>query len=224
MSETSSLTLRAIGAQPTVRSQVAKSLRDALVCGQMEPGVVYSAPALAAMLGVSATPVREAMLDLTHEGLVETVRNKGFRVTELSARDLDELAALRSLIEVPTIGEVARIGNPDTLDALRPLAEEITEAAERADLITFIRADTSFHLQLLALAGNRVLVEQIAQLRSRTRLYGLRKLAADGALASSAREHSELLDLLLAREATAAEELMRRHIGHIRGTWAGNSE
>jgi DNA-binding GntR family transcriptional regulator len=77
--------------------------------------------------------------------------------------------------------------------------------------------------RLLALAGNRVLVEQIAHLRSRTRLYGLRRLAEDGTLTSSAREHSALLDLLLARDA-AAEDLMRRHIGHVRGTWAGISE
>jgi len=224
MTETGPLTLSAIRAQPTVRSQVITSLRDALVCGQMEPGRVYSAPALAAMLGVSATPVREAMLELSREGLVETVRNKGFRVTEQSARDLDELADLRSLIEVPTIGQVARVADPVALHGLRPLAEEITEATERADLIAFIRADTSFHLQLLALAGNRVLVDQIAHLRSRTRLYGLRRLAENGTLASSAREHSALLDLLLARDDAAAEDLMRRHIGHVRGTWAGISE
>ncbi len=103
------LNLPALGQQRKVRDQVADALRAALVAGEMRPGVVYSAPALAARFGVSATPVREAMLDLAKEGLVTAVRNKGFRVTELSDRDLDDITALRALIEVPTIGQIARL-------------------------------------------------------------------------------------------------------------------
>ena len=70
--------------QSSLREQVADALRAHLVSGRMRPGVLYSAPKLAAEFGVSATPVREAMLDLVSEGLVEVVRNKGFRVTSLS--------------------------------------------------------------------------------------------------------------------------------------------
>jgi DNA-binding GntR family transcriptional regulator len=64
----------------SLREQVSHALRAALIAGELRPGVVYSAPVLAAGFGVSATPVREAMLDLAKEGLVEVVRNKGFRV------------------------------------------------------------------------------------------------------------------------------------------------
>jgi DNA-binding GntR family transcriptional regulator len=216
------LALPALDPHVTVRSRVTDALRNALVAGEMEPGKVYSAPSLAALLGVSATPVREAMIDLSREGLVEMVRNKGYRVTELSPRDLDEIAALRALIEVPVVGDIARTGALADLQELRPLAEEIIHAAEAGDLITFIRADTEFHLQLLSLTGNRTLVRQVAELRSRSRLYGLRSLAAEGRLTASAREHAQLLDLLEERDAPAAEELMRRHIRHIRSTWAGS--
>jgi DNA-binding GntR family transcriptional regulator len=212
--------LKALDTQLTVRSRVKTALREAMVAGEMKPGVVYSAPSLAAMLGVSATPVREAMLELLQEGLVETIRNKGFRVTEPSAKELDDIAALRALIECPTVGEVARVAKIEDIVALRPLALDIIDAAERSDLIAFIHADTEFHLNLLSLAGNRTLVDQIAQLRSRSRLYGLRRLADTGMLAASAQEHSELLDLLEERDAAAAEQLMGRHIGHIRGEWA----
>ncbi|MGH3976552.1 MAG: GntR family transcriptional regulator, partial [Pseudonocardiaceae bacterium] len=200
MATSNPLELPALDAQMTVRSRVTEALRNALVAGEMEPGEVYSAPSLAAMLGVSATPVREAMLDLTREGLIETVRNQGFRDTTLSPRDLDEIAALRSLIEVPTIGDVARVARVDDLQALRPLADDIVGAAKAGDLIAFIRADTSFHLQLLALAGNRTLVNEIAQLRSRSRLYGLRELAEEGRLTATALEHTQLLDLLENRD------------------------
>src|SRR4051794_17309245 len=103
------LKLRAlVSVQERLRDKVTHALRAAMISGEMRPGRVYSAPALAADLGVSATPVREAMLDLAGEGLVEAVRNRGFRVTELTDRDLDEYTEVRALIEVPTVGRVAR--------------------------------------------------------------------------------------------------------------------
>jgi DNA-binding GntR family transcriptional regulator len=77
-----------------------------------------------------------------------------------------------------------------------------------------------FHLTLLALADNPRLVETVASLRSRSRIYGLRALADADALVPSAREHAELLELVLAGDADGAEALMDRHIHHVRGIWA----
>ena len=91
----------------------------------MVPGEVYSAPVLGARFGVSATPVREAMVDLSREGLVETVPNKGFRVTAVSESDLDDIAALRMLIEPPTVREVTPRIPAEAIPALRGLAEAI---------------------------------------------------------------------------------------------------
>ncbi len=105
-----------IAAQERLRDQVAHALRAALISGELQPGLVYSAPALAADFGISATPVREAMLDLAREGLVEPVRNKGFRVTEVSGRDLDQYTELRALIEVPTVGAVTRTARREQLE------------------------------------------------------------------------------------------------------------
>ncbi|MEU9836056.1 GntR family transcriptional regulator [Streptosporangium sp. NPDC048047] len=237
------LDLPAVGERQSLREQVAHALRAALITGEMRPGVVYSAPVLAAQFGVSATPVREAMLDLAKEGLVEAVRNKGFRVTELSDRDLDELTEIRLLIEVPTVtrlaaGNGAGGGAADgdgagsaggtvgaaRFDPLRPLAQRIVDAADRGDLIAYVDADIRFHLELLALAGNAHLVDVVRDLRGRARLYGLPALSARGGLAGSAREHLDLLDLLAAGDREGTERLIRRHIGHVRGIWAGGAE
>ncbi|MEI7033324.1 GntR family transcriptional regulator [Streptomyces pratensis] len=207
---------RPIPAPEHLRDQVADALRAALVAGDLRPGVVYSAPALAAEYGVSATPVREAMLDLTREGLVEAVRNKGFRVTELSARDLDEYTEIRALIEVPTTGRVTRTASHERLEALRPLAEESVAAAARGDLIGYLEADHRFHLGLLALAGNARLVDTVADLRRRSRLHGLTGLSRDGTLAEAAREHIALLEAMIAGDAVGAEEHMRRHLARVR--------
>ncbi|WP_204041437.1 GntR family transcriptional regulator [Acrocarpospora phusangensis] len=218
------LGLPAVGERLSLREQVAQALRGALVAGEMRPGVVYSAPVLAAQFGVSATPVREAMLDLAKEGLVEAVRNKGFRVTEMSERDLDEITELRKLIEVPTVARLADPARAAELERLRPLAREIVTAAVRGDLLTYVNADLRFHLELLGMSGNVRLVEVVRDLRARARLYGLKGLADRGLLAHSAHEHIDLLDALIRGDRATAEDIMNHHIQHVRGIWANKPE
>ncbi|MFJ9906736.1 GntR family transcriptional regulator [Streptomyces sp. NPDC101152] len=210
------------GRKPNFREKVVDVLRAALISGELRPGQVYSAPALAPRLGVSATPVREAMLELVKEGMVEIVPNKGFRVTEVSGTQLDEYTHVRSLIEIPTTVDLASTADADDLEALRPIAEEIVTSAGKGDLIAYVEADLAFHLGLLALAGNEHLVEVVRDLRRRSRLYGLTALVQAGRLQASAEEHLELLDALLARDADATREVMTRHLGHVRGIWAAD--
>ncbi|MBB6348443.1 GntR family transcriptional regulator [Nonomuraea muscovyensis] len=213
------LDLPAVGERQSLREQVSQALRAALITGEMRPGVVYSAPVLAQQFGVSATPVREAMLDLAKEGLVEAVRNKGFRVTELSDRDLDELTEIRRLIEVPTVTRLAGAEPAADFGRLRPVAEEIVSAAERADLLAYVDADLRFHLELLALSGNAHLVSVVKDLRTRARLYGLARLPGR-TLTDSAREHLDLLDALERGDPDAVGHIMGQHIQHVRGIWA----
>lgn len=207
-------------AHRSLRSQVTEALRGALVSGELEPGTLYSAPTLAARFGVSATPVREAMLDLAKEGLVDAVRNKGFRITVVSDRALDELTEIRELLEVPTVARLAGQLSAEDIDELRLMVAGLEQAAEAGDLIRYVEADREFHLRLLALSGNEQLVTVVGELRARARLYGLHRLARQGDLATSAREHSALLDALEAGDAEGVEKLMRQHLGHVRGIWA----
>ncbi|MFE2628582.1 GntR family transcriptional regulator, partial [Streptomyces sp. NPDC059374] len=188
------------------------------------PGGGYAAPGLAAGGGVAAPRGREAMLDLAKEGLVDTVPNKGFRVTAVSERQLDEYTHIRALVEIPTVVELAATADAVSLEALRPAAREIVQAAVAGDLIAYVEADTRFHLGLLALAGNAHLVEVVRDLRKRSRLYGLTALVEAGRLLASAEEHLELLDALLARDERAVREVMTRHLGHVRGLWAARDE
>jgi DNA-binding GntR family transcriptional regulator len=214
-----------LGGRASLRERIAGSLRAALVSGSMMRGVTYSVPTLADRFGVSATPVREAMLDLAKEGLVAAVPNKGFRVVEVSEAELDELTELRRLIEVPTVGRLVGRLPDGELARLRGVAARIAGHATAGDLIGFVDADRRFHLELLALAGNRQLVELVDRLRARTWLYGLGRLAAEGELNRSAAEHLELLDVLTAgHDPGQAERLMARHIGHVRGIWASRDD
>jgi DNA-binding GntR family transcriptional regulator len=214
------LPIAPLGRQHSLRESVTESLRTAIIAGTLEEGTLYSAPALAAAFGVSATPVREAMMDLTREGLVETVKNKGFRITTMSDRELDELTEIRLLLEPPVVGDVAGSVPPSGVKVLRSMAEDIVGAARTGDLSAYLAADRIFHAELLRYAGNNQLVELATSLRSRTRLYGLKILSESNRLADSAQEHHVLLDLIEAGDGAAATELMRQHISHARGLWA----
>lgn len=207
----------------TLRGQVTEALRSALISGQMKPGIVYPAPVLAEQLGVSATPVREAMLDLVREGMVEVVPNTGFRVTQLTDGELDELVELRLLIEPPIMGAVAEVCTGEIavqVEALRPLARQLIVSAEAVDLVTYIQLDTEFHASFLALHGNAKVVEEVRRLRSYSRLYGLESVAAAGQLVETTKEHELMIDLALKNERAAMETLVCQHIGHVRREWA----
>lgn len=208
----------------SLREQVTRGLRAAMVSGELRPGLVYSAPALALEFGVSATPVREAMLDLVREGLVETVRNKGFRVVAITEQDVEDVTEVRALIEIPATVEVARSAPAEELEQLRALTGEIVEAARGGDLSGYVEADRRFHLGLMRLIGNRHLVHTVGELRQRSRLFGASALAADGRLLATALEHEQLLDLMLARDLEGTHRLVRTHLGHIRSAWAAPTD
>ena len=216
--------LAAIGGRTSLRERVAESLRAALVSGRMAPGTTYSIPALAEQFGVSATPVREAMLDLVNEGIVAPVPNKGFRVVELTDAELDQITELRRLLEVPTVGALAGAIDRSSIKRLRSLASAVSDAARRGDVVAYVEADRELHLALLAGAGNPRLVEIVGRLRDQSRLYGLEQLAAEGVLVDSANEHLQLIDALESGDRLAAERVMAHHLDHVRGIWASRRE
>lgn len=206
------------------RQTVEEAVSAAIVSGEFPPGTMLTAPTLAARFDVSATPVREALLNLEKRGFVEIARNKGFRVTAVSEQDLGEIVQIRQWLEAPAMHLLAgRVEGP-ALTELRAEAEAIVAGAAASDLRTYLAADTTFHLHLLSLTGNDRLVTLVGDLRQQTRLVGLATLLGSPELAESSREHLDLLDLLAAGDGAAAEELMRRHIGHVTGWWSGRSE
>jgi DNA-binding GntR family transcriptional regulator len=210
--------------QTSLRSHVERALSTAIITGELVPGTLLTVPTLAAQFDVSATPVREAMLDLEGRGFVESVKNKGFRVTEVSEDTLRELAEVRQLLEPPAMERLAASFPAERAPEFAALAAQIETAAAAGDLQAYLEADTRFHIGLTRLLGNGLLVETIAELRSRTRLHGLISLVEDQRLEELSAEHSELLGHLQSGDARGAGELMRRHIRHTTGVWAGNPE
>lgn len=202
--------------QTKLRDQVLEVLRFRLVSGEFEPDAIYSAVALAKELGVSPSPVREAMLTLVNQGLMEAVRNRGFRVAPVSERECKEIHQLRLLLEVPSMASLA---GSTALKAraleFKGVVAELVACAERTDFVGYLQADRKFHLGILGLLENERLVQIVGNLREQTRHHGLRQLAARGELVTSAREHADILEAMLKGDSTLTAELMTCHLGHI---------
>lgn len=208
----------------SLRSTVTEALRTAIVIGDLQEGEVYSAPALAEPLGVSATPVREAMMDLANDGLVIPVKNKGFRVTEMTPEALREVTAIRQLLEGPATRAVVGKIPESAFPALREKAEEIKQAAAEGDLRTYLAEDRIFHYEILQFTGNNRLVDLCTRLRGQTRLKALRRLVEEDQLIHSAQEHITLLDRMADNDADGAYDVIMRHLGHASQLWSQGTE
>jgi DNA-binding GntR family transcriptional regulator len=207
----------------SLRDQARIAIRHALVIGQITAGVVYSAASLASELGVSNSPVREAMLSLVDDGLMEAVPNRGYRAVALSPGDMAEIAQLRVFLEVPAVGLAAEADLGDRRAELEELVATIEQTAADGDLAGNLEADRRFHLNLVEVCGNRRLTDQVARLRDQSRLYNLPHLARSGELAASAGEHRPLLEAIVGHDRVRAEQLMRAHLTHLSTDWSGVS-
>jgi DNA-binding GntR family transcriptional regulator len=191
-----------------------------VITGALEEGRLYSVGEFAQQLGVSATPVREAVFDLAHQGLVEVVRNRGFMVLPLKDQDLDEIFQVRILLEVPAVEALAGRLDPAVIERSREIVQRCLTAARASDLAGFLEADREFHLLLLEAHGNSRLVQIVDRLRDQTRLYGLPGLAASGNLVASAEEHGRILDAIVSGDAAEVRTEIEHHLRHTRGLWA----
>ena len=200
----------------SLRQQAHRRIRTSLITGRITPGQIYSAQVMAAQLGVSVTPVREAMIELVNEGLLVPVRNRGYRIVELTEADMDEVYELREMLEVSALAKLASEPPAAHRGHFDQLVRDMQTAADAGEVDTFLEIDRSFHLGLIELAGNARLLRMVGQLRDQTRLFGTERLAHGGGLRTSADQHRDLLDAVLNGDVQGAEKLMREHLVYTR--------
>lgn len=213
--------IRKVEHATSLRDRISKSLSAAIVSGELTSGTLVTVPTLALQFDVSATPVREALLDLKQRGFVVPVRNKGFRVTAVGSKDLREIVELRQMLEAPAMRAVAEDFPLQSMAHWRGIADRITKNAREGELAEFIDTDTEFHLGLIALHGNKRLVNLVAELRSQTRMVNLVKMTQSRELSDVAAEHHRMLDLIESNDGEELELLTRQHLAHVVDWWDG---
>jgi DNA-binding GntR family transcriptional regulator len=192
----------------TLRRQIRAILRDRIVEGLIPAATPISEPQLAANLGVSRTPLREALIQLEREGLVSSDAGKGFSVGPLSATEVHEIYPILATLH----GLALRLaGAPPTtqLDALKRLNEDIR--ASRGNARRLFKLDRQWHADLLAACPNRRLLTMIEEFNGLARRYDIAYWKDAGDVIVSYEQHAGILTALRRGRVRTAARLLEQH-------------
>jgi DNA-binding GntR family transcriptional regulator len=203
---------RSVLADTPLYERVAERLRERILAHSLAPGSWIDEQALTGELGISRTPLREALKVLAAEGLVTMKLRRGAYVTEVSERDLSEVFHLLSLLESDAAAVVAREASDAQLAELATLHHRLEETVQDRD--AFFAANERFHMRLLEIDGNRWRNQMVADLRKVMKLYRHNSLFKQGRLEASLKEHRKIMAALKARNAALAQQLMQQHLAH----------
>lgn len=200
-----------------LRSQTLVSICEAevermILDAELEMGARINELALAARLGISRGPVREACRALVQAGLLETHVNRGFFVRKLTHREVVDLYDLRAGLMRMAGSLVAERATAGQLARLRELVEAMDAAHAKGNAVRFRALNTEFHAALVEAADNQRLQAVYQGLAKELRLFRRRGLVSEGAMALSNREHRAIVDAIAARDAGAAANAMEHHI------------
>jgi len=196
----------------SLSQQAVEELRRRIAADNLAPGQRLDEAELASDLGISRTPLREALKVLSAEGLVEIRPRRGCYVAEIVPADLEEIFPIMALLEGEVAREAALKGSAADLKRLDQLHASLERHAAAGDVDRYYEVNYVFHDALQAIAGNRWLQHVIGDLRKLLKLSRHRSLRLDGRLAESLGEHRALMQALHRRDSDGAERIMKGHL------------
>jgi DNA-binding GntR family transcriptional regulator len=203
-------------APPSLTESVAAELRDGIAAGRLKPGERLVEADLAARMGISRAPVREALRQLEFEGLVAGRARRGYIVRELSTAELIELYDLRVLLEpVLTRAAAERIGAED-LERLRATVEHMRHAAREQHWVDVVNSDRVFHAEIGRLAQRPLTAQIFEHLNEQVRRFTELMTTSYADIEQMADEHDLLLAALASGDADRAADEMRLHLEDAR--------
>jgi DNA-binding GntR family transcriptional regulator len=189
-----------------------RQIRDRLVSGRLEARSVYSAIQFADGLGVSRTPVREALLQLAAEGFLDVIDGRGFRVRDHSEKEIRDLFETRRLIEAHVVERAVEGVSAEELADLDRNQKTLAERGRRGDPVSFLETDREFHMSLVRRNGNELLVSLMDRIRNHIAIFGLRALGREGRTGQVVAEHARILKALHRHDRAEAVRAMRDHL------------
>ena len=192
--------------------EVAELLRQRIFARELEPGSWIDELRIAEALGISRTPMREALKVLAAEGLVTMKVRRGAYVTEVSEKDLRDVYHLLALLESDAVRVVAQTASAEQMRQISALHQDLEKAVDQRD--RFFEINEAFHMLLLQIADNRWRDQMVADLRKVMKLNRHSSLFKVGRIEQSLAEHQAIVQALIARQAELAAERMSAHFSN----------
>ncbi len=196
----------------TLHEEIANNLRELIMSGKLQEGDKIKEDTLCSSMGISKTPLREALRVLSVEGLIRLVPNRGSFVSTPTFEEIREMFDVMSVLEgVCARAAAEKMGEKD-LAALEKLHKKLEENHQRKAQREYIRINNQYHSFVQKLAGNRTLNQIVNGLRQKILLYRYQSLNLPERFAQSIQEHRDLLEAFRNKDPKKAETLMRRHL------------
>lgn len=190
---------------------VAEAVEKMILSGEVAPGSKLNEMAIAERLGVSRGPLREAFRLLEESGLIRQEKNRGAFVREVDLQEASEIYEVRTGLDATAGLLLATRITPEQVALLRGLISRMQQASATGDVDAFHHLNLSFHDQIVAMTGNRCLLETYRRLVKLLTLFRRRNLLAPKAIPAFAEEHAAIVDALAAGQGDLAAERLRAH-------------
>jgi DNA-binding GntR family transcriptional regulator len=196
----------------TLSVEIAKRIREMIRKGVLKKGDRIIEKDLTQTLGISRTPLREALRILSAEGLIELIPNKGARVAQPSMRDIREMFWVMSILEGTCARVCAEKMTEDSLKRLESLHRKLKQHCQAKDHEKYMAVNHTYHSLIQELAGSKILSEVINGLRQKILLYRYRQIYEPNRLEASMREHEALQEAFRRKDSEAADQLAKKHL------------
>lgn len=197
-------------------SQAYQEIKKLILDRRLPPGGKINEGELAQALGISRTPIREALNRLEKEGLINIFPQRGAFVVQFSEWDIYELFLIRENLEGLAAHLAAERITDKDLGKLLSCVQGFPEPYGEKEIRRYAREDLKFHQTIVALSGGRRLITLISTLHDYIRIFRLTTIGLSGRMKNSLEEHKRIIAALRKKDPQEAEEAMRKHIRHVR--------
>lgn len=197
---------------PSLRLQAVEQLRQAIITSALEPGSIHSEQTIATRMSISRTPVREALLQLEREGLVEFIPQRGVRIRELDSEHLAHVFELRAALEGYCAGMLATKQNPEVVVRLENELKRQRAIIDGDDHLAWVLANMDFHAAIVGGIGNQLFNETLSPLATHTMRIGYRMIARRKRMEESYDEHAGVVDAIRRGDAEKARQRATEHM------------
>ena len=197
---------------PSLKDQAFQSIREAILNGRLKPGILYKEQGIANELGISKTPVREALLELVGRGFVTSFPRKGFEINSLSAKNIRDLFELRLVLETAVIRHITADISKESLKELEAILARDRQAVRNDDRTQVLRVNRELHSYLAALTGNEYLIRSLQNIQDLIEWLIAGTLSYRGRAGKAYSEHLSIFNMLKKGDVQGAVAAMAEHL------------
>ena len=199
-----------------LREVVYERLYDAIRNVRLQPGDALSEPRISKALGISRTPVREALHLLTQEGLLEVIPGRAILVASPSTRKIFDTLQMRELLEPEMMKSVAENMSAENQQKLHEITQEMERAAQAGDRPAWSKADNIWHELISRSCPNQLLGDTVLQIRNRVFIIAADENVTNQFLIDGTGEHRKIVEAIIDRDGEKAKQLVIEHLKHLK--------